>query len=98
MSLWHSIWPTQWAKGKWSFEPPEDEEEHDDTVDRAICCRRSDGFMGWEDEDEWKNDEFDVEHWVLTRIVKHLLPSVGTAVKRLGLGHSKVLTNALVSV
>ena len=95
MSLWHSVWPRHWAQGEWSFTQPEDEEEEETVLNSSmLCVQRS--CMGWGKE-EMENNGFSLEHQILTGLVKHLLPIVGTSVKRLGLAHSRVLTNALVS-
>lgn len=99
MSLWHSIWPTRWARGNWSFNKPEEEEEEEeeDIWDSSLCCVQGNSSMGWGSKGGKDSSEFDVEHRVFMGVVKHLLPIVGMSVKRVGMAHSRVLTNALVS-
>jgi F-box/leucine-rich repeat protein 5 len=97
MSLWQSVWPRQWARGQWSFAQPEDEEEEETDFNSSLLCVQRRGRMGCGDEEVENNDnEFSLEHQILTGLVKYLLPIVGKSVKQVGLAHSKVLTNALM--
>jgi hypothetical protein len=99
MSLWQSVWPRQWARGQWSFAQPEDEEEEETDFNSSLLCVQRRGRMGCGDEEVENNDnEFSLEHQILTGLVKYLLPIVGKSVKQVGLAHSKVLTNALVRI